>query len=185
MKDCLIEDWYLNHNFRQMPREITRISSYLPRALGDIFTETITDIPDDCYLACPRYNVGDIQIGGTGTGKADEELEDALYRESIEELSIIPFYDEMTRKRYGRTQWAVISTLNFQVTQRAIELIDDLQTCASSRDDRSKKVGFLYWAPIEYWRRAGLKSDQAQTDNIVDVAFISKADVVKIFRSFL
>lgn len=182
MNDYLIENWYVNQDFRKMPSGVVKISNYIPRAINFIFSETFSDIPDNCYLACPKYSNGDIQIGGTGSSKKGEMIEDALYRESVEELSITPSYDEIVLKKFGKVEWALISTLNFRVSQRVKEILDDFEALSSDIDDRKRKVGFMYWAPIEYWRRSQIKPDQNQTDNITDIAFISKADVSKIIR---
>jgi len=149
------------------------ISRYMPEKFRTFINSVLPNIPDDYYLACPKYIQGsDIQIGGTGTVKSRERPIDALVRESKEEMSINP---TLPLNPDVDGIWTMIYTLRFSVE-------DSPKLKYVPGGDSLLKVGFLYWASLEDWEYLKPSPNNKNEDGIETICFISKYDVIEILK---
>lgn len=166
-----------------------KISKYLNENMATFIKNMMYQekIAEDLYLVCPGYytkdGLEDIQIGGTGTQKIGENEFEAIKRESLEEMSIDPYFDENTELyqfRMDNKTWSIANFINENFDSGSL-MIENNQ-----KDDRNKKVGFLYWVDEEKIVDISEKFSQRIdfSENILNLFFISKNDVERILFGY-
>lgn len=167
-----------------------KISKYFNDFQRRVLEASFNRIDDDYYLVCPgyyrfnrisrKYVFSDLQIGGTGTFKKGENEFDCIRRESLEEMSIYPQFDENTKIfKFGK--WYIINFINENIETGEI-LIEN-----TDPDIKGKKVGFFYWVDVDKMADITEQFEKRTefSEDILNLFFVSKNDVRNIVNLIL